>query len=719
MAEKPSVGRDIARVLKCRERGAGFLCNDQYIVTWAVGHLVTLVEPDELDARYKRWNSGDLPILPANIPLKVIPASADQFKVVSKLMNDADTDSLICATDAGREGELIFRYIYQKCGCKKPFSRLWINSMTDEAITEGFHAIQPGSKYDGLYRSAQCRSQADWLVGMNGTRAFTLRFNTLLSVGRVQTPTLAILVKRRREIEQFKPESYSTVTADFGDYKGIWFDAQQENDTRIASPEKARVIAASIKGQTGTVISAETSHKKDPPPQLYDLTSLQRDANKLLGFTANKTLQTAQNLYEKHKALTYPRTDSRYLPPDMIPKVVTTMKLLPGEYQSMVPGALPDGKLPVSKRTVDASKVTDHHALIPTAVRVDPSKFSEDERALYDLVARRLLAAFYPAFEYDATKVITKVDCHTFRSTGQVITNNGWRAVPPLSKPAKSKKKKGADDDAVTVLPPLHQGNTRTVMDSSIKEDTTKPPAQHNDASLLAAMENAGREVDDEEISRQMKGSGIGTPATRAAIIERLIQVRYVERKGKNLLATDKGVQLISIMPEEIASPAMTGKWELALDKIARNEQDPMRFMDGIRNLTTFLTNYAKENNLSASFPEDPQRKRKGQKKLTSSGKAVPDTVCPLCGKGKVLETKLSFCCSDLANGCHFTLWKDGLTRGGGPELTSKLVQLLLSQKQLRGSTGVITMNQSTIAFYPNGSEAPSTARSIVYEKKP
>lgn len=442
LAEKPSVGRDIARVLKCRNSDAGCLSNDQYIVTWAVGHLVTLAEPDEIDERYKKWKADDLPMLPSDIPLKVIPSSADQFKVVSKLMNDADTDSLICATDAGREGELIFRYIYQKSHCKKPFARLWINSMTDEAITEGFRTIQPGEKYDGLFRSAQCRSQADWLVGMNATRAFTLRFDTLLSVGRVQTPTLAILVKRRKEIENFKPESYATVTADFGDYKGIWFDAKQENDTHIASAEEARRIAATVKGKTGTVIAAETSHKKDLPPQLYDLTSLQRDANKLLGFTANKTLQVAQDLYEKRKALTYPRTDSRYLPPDMIPKVVTTMKLLPEDYQAFVPGALPEGKLPVSKRTVDASKVTDHHALIPTAIRVDPSKFTEDERALYDLVTRRLLSAFYPAFEYDATKVITQVEAHTFRSNGQVITNNGWRAVPPMAKPIKRKKKR-------------------------------------------------------------------------------------------------------------------------------------------------------------------------------------------------------------------------------------------------------------------------------------
>ena len=428
VAEKPSVGRDIARVLKCTQRGQGCLMNDKWVVTWAVGHLVTLVEPDELDEKYKKWQFDTLPILPEDIPLKVISASRDQYKVVKDLINAADTDRLVCATDAGREGELIFRYIYAKAKCKKPFDRLWISSMTDEAIQEGFHSIQPGEKYDGLYRSAQCRSQADWLVGMNASRAFTLKYDTLLSVGRVQTPTLAILVKRRKEIEEFKPEEYATVTADFGDYKGVWFHEKLEPDTHIPKIDAAKRIAEEVKGKPAKVLSAETVRKKEPPPQLYDLTSLQRDANRLLGFTADKTLKVAQSLYETRKALTYPRTDSRYLPPDMIPRVVQTMKLLPPAYQGLVPGALPNGKLPVSKRTVDETKVTDHHAIIPTAQQVNPESFSEDEKQLYDLVARRMLAAFYPWCEYDATKVITEVpgekQPHRFRTNGRRDRNH-------------------------------------------------------------------------------------------------------------------------------------------------------------------------------------------------------------------------------------------------------------------------------------------------------
>lgn len=457
IAEKPSVGRDIARVLGCRSSGRGCLTGGDWVVTWAVGHLVTLVEPDELDEKYKRWSFDTLPILPAEIPLKVIASSRDQFAVVRNLINAPETGRLICATDAGREGELIFRYIYEKAGCKKPFDRLWISSMTDEAIQEGFRAIRSGSDYDGLYRSAQCRSQADWLVGMNASRAFTLRYDALLSVGRVQTPTLAILVKRRKEIEDFKPEEYATVTADFGDYRGMYFREGLEPDTHIPKIDDAKALAAQIKGQTGTVISAETTRRRDLPPQLYDLTSLQRDANRLLGFTADKTLKLAQSLYETRKALTYPRTDSRYLPPDMIPRVVQTMKVLPESYQALVPGALPDGKLPVSKRTIDETKVTDHHAILPTPKRINLDSLPEDERQLYDMVVRRMLTAFYPACEYDATKVITGVGEHRFRTNGRVVLQNGWRDVPPLANPPKAggAKKKSADAEEETALPPL------------------------------------------------------------------------------------------------------------------------------------------------------------------------------------------------------------------------------------------------------------------------
>ena len=717
LAEKPSVGRDIARVLGCKTRGEGCLIGDPYTVTWAVGHLVTLAEPDEMDERLKKWSFDTLPILPDEIPLKVISATKSQFSIVKKLINDKDTDSLICATDAGREGELIFRYIYEKAGCKKPFNRLWISSMTDEAITEGFRNIRPGADYEGLYASAQCRSKADWLVGMNASRAFTLKYDTLLSVGRVQTPTLAILVKRRKEIESFQPEGFCTLTADFGDYKGVWFSEKLDPDTHLKEKQEADRIAAEVKGQTGTVTQAETTRKREAPPQLYDLTSLQRDANRMLGFTADKTLKLAQSLYEKHKALTYPRTDSRYLPPDMIPRVVQTMKLLPESYQKLVPGALPEGKLPVTRRTIDASKVSDHHAILPTAKRVNPAEFSEDERQLYDLVARRMLAAFYPSCEYDATKVITQVGEHSFRTLGKQVLVNGWHDVPPLANPPKTRKgaKKGEEEE--TVLPPLQQGDTRTVRGTAVKEDMTKPPPQHTDASLLASMETAGRELDDEELARQMKGSGIGTPATRAAIIERLLNVGYAQRKGKTLQATDKGVRLIEIMPAEIASPEMTGKWELALHEITDGKQDAARFMEGIHRMSAFLVNYARNEAKAVAFPADPGRKTfKHAGKGKGGGDVLPGVLCPVCGKGQMRESPRAFNCTE--EKCACTIWKDCLTRGGGPALDARLMTLLLEKKQLKGSTGILLIRDGMIQFYPGGGGTPSVNRSLIYKKE-
>ena len=716
LAEKPSVGRDIARVLGCGNRGEGCLSGGNYIVTWAVGHLVTLCEPDELDGKYKRWSFDTLPILPENIPLKVIASSRKQFQIVKKLINDGDTESLICATDAGREGELIFRYIYEKAGCKKPFSRLWISSMTDEAISEGFRKIQPGEKYNGLYSSAKCRSEADWLVGMNASRAFTLKYDTLLSVGRVQTPTLAILVKRRKEIEEFKPEGFSTLTADFSDYKGIWFGPGRDPDTHLKDRQEAEAIAAEVKGQTGTVTEAETVRKYEQPPQLYDLTSLQRDANRLLGFTADKTLKLAQSLYETHKALTYPRTDSRYLPPDMIPRVVQTMKNLPEQYQAYVPGALRDGKLPVTKRTIDAEKVTDHHAILPTPKRADMSRFTDDERRLFDMVARRMLAAFYPVCDYDSTKIVTRVGNHTFRTGGKVIINNGWHDVPPLADPPRAKKARKDDEENEGSLPPLKKGDTRTVKSTTIRDDMTKPPAKHTDASLLAAMENAGKELDDEALAKQMKGSGIGTPATRAAIIERLIQVGYARRQGKVLNATDKGVSLISLMPRELASPELTGRWELALHDITEGKQDAGRFMDGIRRMSAFLVDYAKKQDATVTFPEEPDRGRKKGRGKTPALKELDGTVCPLCGKGKMAESPLAFSCTEKS--CRCVIWKDCLTRGGGPAIDEKLLRLMLEKKQLKGSTGTVAIGEGSLRFFPNGSEQASVFRSLAYEKK-
>lgn len=705
VAEKPSVGRDIARVLGCREKGEGYLKNDTYTVTWALGHLVSLCEPDEVDERYRRWRTEDLPILPEHIPTKVLPKTRRQFTVVKKLLCAPETESVICATDAGREGELIFRLIYEQAKCTRPVNRLWISSMTDEAIREGFGAIRPDGDYDGLYRSARCRAEADWLVGMNASRAFTLRYDVLLSIGRVQTPTLAILVRRYREIAAFRPEEYFTVTASFGDYAGQWFDpsaGDEKTANRLPDRERANAIAARVKGQTGRVESVSREEKKDWPPQLYDLTSLQRDANSRLGFTADKTLRVTQELYEKWKAVTYPRTDSRYLPLDMVGRAKLTLQKLPAVYRDVVAG-IPwqEGKLPFSKRIFDNAKVSDHHAIIPTPQTAPLDKLPEDARKVFDLIARRTAAAFYPPCVYDAVKIVTRVGEDAFRTTGRVVRDAGWKAVY------------GGDQDG-EALPALQEGEERAVQKAAVKKETTKPPAPHTDASLLSAMENAGKELEDEELREQMRGSGLGTPATRAAIIERLVQVGYAARRGRAINATEKGVRLIEIAPNEIASPETTGRWEKALHEIAENRRDTQRFMEGIRRLSAFLVEYAAKTENEGHFPKEERRQGRGRRK--SGARTLPGAVCPLCGK-PVQESVRAFGCSAWQDGCRFTLWKDGLARGGGPELNEKIVSLLLRNGVVRGSTGEIRLADGMLSFTPNGAGAPVVRVPVAYAR--
>ena len=724
VAEKPSVGRDIARVLGCKTSGEGCMSGNGYTVTWAVGHLVTLCEPDEIDEKYKKWRMDDLPMLPDVLPTKVISKTKKQFSIVKKLMNAADTERLICATDAGREGELIFYYIYRQAKCSKPVDRLWISSMTDEAIRDGFAELKPDSEYEGLRKSAVCRSEADWLVGMNASRAFTLRYNALLSVGRVQTPTLAILVKRRREIESFVSEDYYTVTADFGDYSGTWFDESAQEDktaARISVKAQAEEIAKAVNKKPARVRSAQSEPKRELPPQLYDLTSLQRDANRTLGFTADKTLKIAQSLYEKWKLLTYPRTDSRYLPMDMVPKLYQTLKVLPSPYRELTAGMArkEDGKLYISKRVFDNSKVSDHHALLPTTKAANLEQLPPDERALYDMVVRRMLAAFYPSYEYDAIKVITDCEGHAFRSAGRTVKVLGWKALYQQEQPAKKTRgrKKAADseDSDEGTLPPLNPGDTRTVEKADVQQCATKPPAPHTDASLLSAMEHAGRDIQDEALRESMKGAGLGTPATRAAIIERLLQVGYAQRRGRTINATDKGMQLIAIAPDEIASPETTGKWELALDEIAHNQRDTGRFMDGIRRMTAFLVDYAKDSAPKVDFPEDPKRGKRTAHRA-SPMPVLADVVCPLCGK-PVQESPKAFGCTDWRNGCQFTLWKNCLTRSGGPELNAKIAVLLLKSGSVKGSTGVLTLSDGFLCFTKNGEELPAARINIRYQR--
>ena len=624
LAEKPSVARDIARVLGANTPGKGCLKGSGYVVTWAVGHLVTQVNPEEIDARWKTWRQDTLPMLPENIPLKVIAQSRDQFQCVKTILNAPQVDSVICATDAGREGELIFRRIYQMAGCRKPFRRLWISSMTEEAIQEGFADLRDGADYDGLYASALCRSDADWLVGMNGSRAFTLRYDSLLSVGRVQTPTLSILVKRALEIRNFVPENYWEVQADFGGYRGTWID--KDGKTRIPDEKTAKEIVSAVTGREGEVLEVSTERKRVPPPLLYDLTTLQREANARYGFTAQKTLNLAQALYEKHKLLTYPRTDSRYLSHDMRPKVQGILKGMPEPLRALV--LSPDKAADPGKRVYDDAKLTDHHAIIPTGRR--PGALTADEQKLYEMVARQLIAAFYPDMEYDAMSAVTGVGEHKFLSRGRAVIAQGWQAANP---PLRSKPKKGEEEQA---LPQLQKGQRVPVKSAKAVAKKTTPPSPYTENTLLAAMENAGKFVENEELRRQMKERGLGTPATRAAIIERLIAVDYVRREKKALIPTDKGIRLIAVAPEQLSSPETTGRWEKGLSDIAAGKMDPNRFMQSIRRYCAFLCQYA----VTAPPQDFPKREFKPKPAAKTAAKKTGAAKAPAARKPRAAKPK-------------------------------------------------------------------------------
>ena len=666
IAEKPSVARDIAKVLKANQKGDGCLIGENYVVSWAVGHLVTLAEPEDYDEKYKKWNFSTLPILPEEMKLKAIQQTRSQLKVLHKWMNSAEIDSLICATDSGREGELIFRYIYEITNCKKPFERLWISSMTEEAIKEGFATLKDGREYDLLYTSAKCRSEADWLVGMNATRAYTLRYDALLSIGRVQTPTLALIVNKQKEIDAFVAEDYFEVQADFGGYTGMWID--QEEHTRIEKEETAKAIVQKVSGKQAVITKVEKEEKKTPPPLLYDLTELQRDCNKKFGFSAKKTLDIAQSLYEKRKMITYPRTDSRYLSDDMKGKVHNTLRRLNEleEYQSYTQPL--SGNISFTKRIIDNSKVTDHHAIIPTDGKLRVDSLMEEEKKVFSLVAARFLAVFYPYYRYETTKVYAMAEQEQFLSKGTVVLEEGWQAVEKALVPATATKKKKKDEEEQK-LPALTEGEQRKIEKAAVQKKKTKPPTPYTESSLLSAMENAGRFVEDEALKEQMKDSGLGTPATRAAIIERLLTVGYIVRKGKNLIPTEKGMKLIEVVPIEMSSPQTTGKWEKGLSSISKGKMTEERFMASIRRYVQFLIqDAASGRRADVVFPAEQIRGKK--RKNNAFGK------CPVCGRD-ILENTKSFYCAGWKNGCKFSLWKDSLTPYG-LTLDGGMVKLLL-----------------------------------------
>ena len=680
IAEKPSVGRDLVRVLPGPfTKYEGYLEGPEHVVTWAVGHLVQLADPDEYDDRFKKWRMADLPIVPDRFKLVVRDErSKKQMTVVKRQLDNGDVDLVVNACDAGREGELIFAYLYEKAGSKKPVMRLWLNSMTTDAIRQAFDSLRPGLELATLEAAARSRSEADWIVGMNATRAATIRlrssFDGAVSLGRVQTPTLAILARREQEIRDFKPEPYWVVDAVFDPvqdkpriYEGRYHDGA---NPRVKTADVARAIVEAVQGQTGEITKLEKTERKERPQLLYDLTSLQRDANSRFGFSARRTLSAAQRLYEEHKALTYPRTNSRYITGDMIPEIKPIAQLVgsQAEYAKASQYVVGLEKLPL-ERVVNDAKVTDHHAIIPTRAERHPvDKMSDDDRKIYDLVVRRFLAIFHPDAVFENTRVETTVAGHVFRTRGKVLLVAGWRAVYGEMPDADQ-----ADDDEgrEQQLPKLVKGEQADVKKVASEEKETKPPRRYTEGSLLAAMETAGKLVDEEELREAMKDSGIGTPATRAAIIERLIQVGYIERDGRALVVTEKGLNVIRLLGEHaLTSPGLTGDWERRLALIETGADSREAFMGDIVRFTQDTVGELDRNLKDVRIP----RANLGP--------------CPVCGRDIVENRKGYSCWSREDPGCGFVIWKSKAGKQLPVSVARELIKTGRTEKPVTGFKG-------------------------------
>src|SRR4051812_28480176 len=678
IAEKPSVGRDVARVLPGPfAKHEGYLEGPEHLISWAVGHLVQLAEPDEYDAKYKKWRMADLPIVPDRFKLVVRDErSKKQMSVVTKLLRNDEVDLVVNACDAGREGELIFAYLYEKAGASKHVKRLWLNSMTMQAMREAFAHLRDASEVELLEAAARSRSEADWIVGMNATRAATIRlrssFDGAVSLGRVQTPTLAILARREEEIRAFVPEPYWLVDAVFAAsgervYEGRYHAGAQP---RLASAEEAAKIVEDVRDGRGTITKLEKTTRKERAPLLYDLTSLQRDANTRFGFSARRTLAAAQRLYEEHKALTYPRTSSRYLTSDMIAELKPTAEQVGRHREYAAAAAYVTGLdlLPLG-RVVDDEKVGDHHAIIPTTPQPALERMNEDDRRVYDLVARRFLAVFHPEAVFENTRVETTVLEHIFRTRGKVLVVPGWRGV--YGELADAGQRDEEDEGRDQQLPKLEQGEDAEVRDVESLEKVTQPPRRYSDASLLGAMETAGKLVDDDELREAMKESGIGTPATRAAIIERLIDVGYVEREGRSLVCSEKGLNVIRLLGEHpLTSPGMTGDWERRLALIEDGADSRERFMRDI-----------------AGFAESTVQELDAKLKDVRIPRANLGP-CPVCGH-EIVENRKGFSCWSREDpGCGFVIWKSKAGKNLGVPVARELIQRGFTEKPVTGFKG-------------------------------
>jgi DNA topoisomerase-3 len=680
IAEKPSVGRDVARVLPGPfAKNEGFLEGPDHIITWAVGHLVQLAEPDEYDPKYKKWKMGDLPIVPDRFKLVVRDErSKKQMTVVSQQLKRDDVDQVINACDAGREGELIFAYLFEKAGAKKPVKRLWLSSMTKAAMEYAFQNLREADELATLEQAARSRSEADWIVGMNATRAATIRlrssFDGAVSLGRVQTPTLAILARREDEIAAFVPEPYWLVDATFEAdgarvYEGRFHAGAQP---RIATADEAEAIVAAVRGQRGTITKLDKTKRTEKAPLLYDLTSLQRDANTRFGFSARRTLSAAQRLYEEHKLLTYPRTSSRYLTSDMVGEIKPTAELVGAnrDYQTAAEYVTSLDLLPLG-RVVDDEKVGDHHAIIPTRTEHKLDKLSDDDRRVYDMVTRRFLAIFHPDAQFENTRIETTVAEHVFRTRGKVLIVPGWRGV--YGELAEGEAAAGDEDEGRDQqLPKLEKGEDVDTREVESAEKETKPPRRYSDASLLGAMETAGKLiVDDDDAREAMKESGIGTPATRAAIIERLIDVGYVERDGRSLVCTEKGVNVIRLLDNHpLTSPQLTGDWEHRLARIESGEDSRPKFMADIAKFADETIHVLDEKLKDVRIP----RANLGP--------------CPVCGNDIQENRKGYSCWSREDPGCGFVIWKAKAGKTLAPAVVRELVRAGYTARPVTGFRG-------------------------------
>jgi DNA topoisomerase III len=681
IAEKPSVGRDLAGALpgSFAKEGDTHLESEEYVITWAVGHLVQLAEPEDYDEKWKKWRMADLPIVPEDF--KLVPRdskSKKQLNAILKLLKRADIERVVNACDAGREGELIFAYIYEVSGVDKPVDRLWISSMTKQAIREGFEKLRPGDQLRDLEAAARSRSEADWLVGMNATRAATIRGRAwvggVVSLGRVQTPTLAMIVKREREIQAFVPEPYRLIHGTFQPpYQGLWFEG---DESRIFGDlARADQIVAKVSGADGIVESIERKEQSERSPLLYDLTSLQRDANRRYGFSARRTLQAAQSLYEGKKAITYPRTSSRYLSGDMVPQLKPTAGTLKPieDYRAAAEYVLALDQLPL-QRVVNDAKVDDHHAIIPTDIEHDVTAFTPDERRVFDLIARRFLAVFHPPARYARTTVITLVEEERFRTRGKVTLEAGWRAVygvePDHERQSEDEEAEGGE------IPALKQGQTVRCIAAEIEDRMTKPPPRYTEATLLSAMETAGKLIDEEELREAMKDSGLGTPATRAETIETLIRREYVERVGRDIQATPKGIQVVTMLEEhKLTSPELTGDWEHKLSDIEHGRGDRTAFMQGI-----------------ADFTKETVERIAALDKEKLRPERVELGPCPRCGAvtGEIIrENSKAYGCTSWKSreepGCGFVIWKRVASRTLTPEVARQLIEERRTREVLSG----------------------------------